>query len=262
MTNRIDHLLLATRAVFEHQLIILRRYWVNTVSLLVTTYVFFALIFFGGRTVAGAAIDDSLGGIVVGYFLFVAVLAAYFGAAKDIQREAQWGTLEQLYMSPHGFGTVLALKSVWNVLWGVGVAGIVLATMLLTTGQRLDVDVLTTLIVMVLSMLSVLGIGFVFAGLSLLYKRIENVTTLMQFVFLGLIATPALSSAEYLAALPLVLGSDMLNQVMTEGTRVTEFPPIDVALLFANGAVYLLGGYLFLRSAIDRAQERGVLGHY
>lgn len=251
-----------TRAVFAKQVILLKRYWINTATMLVTSYVFFAMIFYGGQAAAGPAIEDSLDGIVVGFFLFTASLAAFFGTAQDVQREAQWGTLEQLFMSPHGIGRVMAIKSVWNVLWSVTVAVVLLLVMLATTDRGLSVEPTTVAIVTVLATCTVLGVGFLFAGLSLLYKRIENVQQLMQFGFIGLIVAPAAGTPRLVGLLPLSQGSAMLHATMTDGTVLWQFPAADLGLLLGTGVAYPLLGYLAFRLCVRRARRLGVMGHY
>ncbi|WP_255169994.1 ABC transporter permease [Natrononativus amylolyticus] len=250
-------------AVFEKQLILLRRYWINTAMMLVSTYVFFAMIFYGGQAVAGPAIGEgTLDGIVVGFFLFTATVSAYFGIAGNVMREAQWGTLEQLAMSPFGIGRVMAVKAVWNVSISVGIGLVLLVVMVATTGRTLHLDPVTVVTLAVLSILSVVGIGFVFAGLSLLYKRIENASQLMQFVFIGLIVAPAADGRPLLAALPLTQGSAMLTEAMAADTRLWEFPAADLAVLAAVGVGYLLAGYVVFHLLVRRARTLGVLGHY
>lgn len=251
-----------TAAVFEKQLIILKRYWINTAMLLVSMYAFFAMIFYGGQAAAGPAIESSLDGIVVGFFLFTAAVYAYFGVAQQIQHEAQWGTLEQLFMTPHGIGRVMAVKSVWNVLLSLVMGVALLGVMLLTTDRQLTVDIVTVAPITILAILGPLGIGFAFAGLSLLYKRIENVQQLVQFAFIGLIAAPASGAADSLAGLPLVQGSGMLHAAMADGVRLWEFSPLEMGVLVGVGVGYLVVGYGVFHLCVRRARRLGVMGHY
>jgi ABC-2 type transport system permease protein len=249
------------RAVLRKQLLLLVRYPVNTVAQFVSVYLFFAVIFFGGQQVAGAAITDSLDGIIVGFFLFTMTIAAYAGLAWDVTREAQWGTLEQLFMSPFGFGTVMATKAVVNVLMSGLWGGVILALMLGTTGRRLFVDALTVVPVGLLALASVVGVGLAFAGLALVYKRIENVFQLMQFAFVGLIAAPA-AEVAWLRALPLVQGSAMLQAAMRDGVRFWQFEPRAHAVLVATAVGYAVAGFLVFRLAATRARREGSLGNY
>ncbi len=249
------------RAILKKKAILLVRYPINTISQLVTIYALFAIVFFGGGALAGPAITDSIDGIIVGFFLFTAAIVAYSGLSWNITREAQWGTLEQLFMSPLGFGTVMGLQVVVNVLfsllWGI----VVLALMLFTTQAELTIDLLTVGPLLVLAIASAVGVGFVFAGLAMLYKRIENAFQLVQFVFIGLISAPV-EAYPVLRWLPLSEGSFLLQRAMSDGVRLWEFPAESLAVLLLTAVGYVALGYLFFHRAQRRARRKGVLGHY
>jgi ABC-2 type transport system permease protein len=255
------------RAVVYKRFLLLVRYPVNTASQIVTVYLFFAVIFFGGQAIVsriasgGTSLVGTFDGLIIGWFLWTMSLTAYFSLAMNITRESQWGTLEQLYMSPYGFGSVMAVKVVANVLESLVWGAFILLLMLVTTGRTLSVNLITIVVVSVLALLSVVGIGFVFAGLALLYKRIENVSQLMQFVLIGLISAPVVGIPA-LRLLPLVQGSAMLQKAMKNGVRLWEFPVTDLALLVGSAVVYSLLGYLVFRWCTDRARKKGVMGHY
>lgn len=249
------------RTVFKKQAILLLRYPVNTFSQIVTIYIFFVIIFYGGQAVAGPALTDTIDGLIVGFFLYTMTIVAYSGLAWNVTREAQWGTLEQLYMSPFGFGRVMVVKAAVNVIFSLVWGGVILALMVLTTGRSLYFDIVTLVGIGVLTLVPVIGVGFVFAGLALLYKRIENLFQLVQFAFIALIAAP-LSSYRWLAVLPLVEGSRLLQLAIREGTRLWEFPATDLGILLGTAIVYFVGGYYLFQRAQHRARRRGLLGHY
>ncbi|WP_276252920.1 ABC transporter [Halomontanus rarus] len=252
---------LPARAVLEKKVILWRRYWINTAFGFLGAYLFFAMIFFGGQAVAGAAITDTLDGIIVGFFLFSVAISAYHSTSGQVTREAQWGTLEQLYMSPSGMGTLMAVKTAVNICTSIAGGLVLLAMMLATTDQTLSIDAVTVVPLVVVTTLSVVGLGFVFAGFALLYKRIENVFQLLQFGLIALIATPV-DGRAWLKALPLSQGSSLLQEAMTEGTRLWEFPAVELAVLVANGLCYLAVGYLTFHLLLRRARKLGVMGHY
>lgn len=249
------------RAVLHKRVMLLVRYPVDTLGSLGTIYLFFALIFYGGRAVGGPAFDDSLGGLVVGYFLAVMGITAYQEMANNVTDEAQWGTLEQLYMSPLGFGRVMLAESIVNVFvsfaWGI----VMLALMILTTGQTLSIDLVTVFPVATLAVLSTLGLGFVFAGAAVLYKRISNVFGGMTFVLLAFAAAPV-TRYPLLKALPLAQGSHLLRRAMDDGVRLWEFAPVELAVLAAVAVGYLAVGYGTFVAATRRARREGVMGHY
>ena len=249
------------KVVFFKQLKIELRYIVNTISQFATIYIFFAIIFFGGQAVAGAALSESLGGIIVGFFLFTLAISAYSGIAYNVTEESQWGTLERLYMSPHGFGKVMIVKSAVNVsltfLWAL----ILLVLMMLTAGRWLSVDLVTVVPLTVLALGSVLGLGFVFAGIALLYKRLENLIQLVQFGFVGLIGAPV-DAYPWLKLLPLTHGSALLQRAMNHNVALWELPRSELGLLVVSSTLYFAAGYYCFHYCLDRARERGVMAHY
>ena len=259
--SRTGHLGLLA-AVFEKQLILLKRYWINTAMLLVGFYLFFALMFFGGQAAAGESLDGTLDGLVVGFFLFIGVTAAYFDVAGNVMREAQWGTLEQLFMSPFGIGRVLLAKTVFNIVFSVLIAFALLAVMLITTDRTLTIDPVTIVPILLITILPAIGLGFLFAGLSLLYKRIENVQQLLQFGFIGLIAAPGAIDSTVLLVVPFSLGSGLLSQAMIEGVHLWQLDGWLLVALVGNGIGYLLGGYAVFHLLVRRARKLGVMGHY
>jgi ABC-2 type transport system permease protein len=249
------------RAVAYKSLILRVRYAFNTVTNLFTIYVFFALLFFGGRAVAPQAITDSLTGIIVGFFLLLMATVAYSDLSWELIREAQWGTLEQLYMSPLGFRRVVFLKTAVNVLVAFAFGAVLLGAMLLTTGTTLALDPLTVIPLGLLTLGPAVGVGYLLGGLALLFKRIENVFQIVQFSFVGLVAAPV-DAYPALKALPLALGADLLRTAMGEGVRLWALPAADLGLLVAKAALYVAVGHVVFGWLARRARAGGKLGKY
>jgi ABC-2 type transport system permease protein len=247
--------------VVRKQLTLLVRYPINTATRFLTLILLFSLIFLGGRAVVGAAITDSLGGIIVGFFIWTLAVVAFSGLAWNVTREAQWGTLERLFISPHGFGIVMLVKMLTNVLlsflWGFST----LLLMMLISGTWLTVEPLTVITLSALTLASICGVGFLFAGLALLYKRIENMFQLVQWGFIGLIAAPV-GSYPALKYLPVSHGSYLLRRAMDDGVRLWEFAPTELGLFVVTSALYFGIGYYCLTRAQRRARRKGLMGQY
>ncbi|WP_135663712.1 ABC transporter permease [Halorhabdus rudnickae] len=249
------------RAVIYRDLLIWLRYPVNAVLGLVMGVFFFALMFYGGQMIAGQALTDTIEGLIVGYFLWTLSQGAYMGAMSAVQSEASWGTLERHYITPFGFGPVMAAKAVAVVFRTFLTSSVILASMLLISGTGLDVNVLTVVVIAGCGIASVLGIGLAMGGLGVLYKRIGNVTTLLQFAFIGLISAPVFE-ISWAAFLPLAQSSTMLQQAMTDNVRLWEFEPVALLILFGTAIGYLALGYLGFVLTTRRARRLGVLGDY
>ncbi|EFW92486.1 hypothetical protein ZOD2009_09263 [Haladaptatus paucihalophilus DX253] len=249
------------RGNFIKSYILLKRYIVNTVAQIGTIYILFLLIFFGGQAVAGRSLNDSLGGIIVGFFLFTMTQIAFSSLAQTMTQEAQWGTLEQLYMTPFGIGRVITIQTVVNLLWSFVWGSLILVLMLVTTGETLIIDFVTVVPLGILTIASAIGLGFALGGLALLYKRISAAFQLMQFVFIGLLSAPV-TDVPLAKFLPLSLGSYLLRQSMQNGTSLWNIDPTDLGILVGVAVVYTVVGYVAFTLCQRRARKLGVLGDY
>jgi len=250
-----------TKAVLYREFLLFVRYPANAIGGIIISLFFFGVLFFGGRMLAGQALDDSLEGLIVGYFLWTLSVGAYQSISNDIGSEVQWGTLERHIMTPFGFAPVALLKGVAKVVRTFVTSTVVLAVMLLATGTTLSLNLVTVLVVATLSIVSVLGLGFAAGGITVLYKRIGNWLNLLQFGFIVLISAPVLEMA-WMRVLPLAHGSALLQRAMVDGTRLWQFSAVDLGLLVGVAVGYLAAGYIVFRYATRRARRLGVLGDY
>ena len=248
-------------AMAKKRALLMYRYPLNTFSGLAMTFLFFAMVFFGGQALSSRALTDSLGGIIVGYFLWSVALTSFSGLAWSVTRESQWGTLEQLYMSPFGYGRVMLAHITVRIVESFGWGAATLAFMLALTGESLHFPVETIVIITVLAIAPAIGLGFFFGGLALLYKRVENVFNVLQFVFLGLIASPSLD-VFWVRLLPISQGSYLLAMSMQEGRRLWELPAGELALLVGTAVGYFAFGYGAFQWMSRRARRQGLMGQY
>lgn len=249
------------RAVFYREYLITVRYPANAVGGVVVALVVFSLLFWGGTAVAGQALDDSVEGLVVGYVLWTLAVGAYGAVSNDVRSEVQWGTLERQFTTPFGFAPVALAKGVAKLVRTFLTSTVVLAGVVLVSGTRLHLPVLTVLVVAGFAVTSVLGVGFAAGGVAVLYKRIGTWLGLLQLGFVVLVSAPAFAPG-WTRFLPLAQGSALLQRAMVDGTRLWAFPAADLAVLVGVAVAYLLGGYAVFALATRRARRLGVLGDY
>ncbi len=255
------------RTLIRIHFLLMLRYRLNFVAQILGMYLFFVILFFGGQAVVqqidggAAAMGSTLDGIIIGWFLWTMAQSAYFSLSGEITAESRWGTLEQLYISSYGFGTIMTTKVVVNMLISLLIGFVMLVSMILTTGRSLSVDLLTVVPISVLTLLTVVGLGFVFAGLTLIYKKIESVSQLMQFPLIALIAAP-ISGYSLLHLLPLTHGSAMLQESMRNDVKLWEFALQDLGILVGTAIAYSVAGYVVFQYCSRVARKRGVMGHY
>jgi ABC-2 type transport system permease protein len=248
-------------ASLRKRVLLMVRYPVNFFSNVANMLILFAAVFIGGRAVAPAAMSNTIEGIIVGYLLWALSMSAFSGLSWNVTRESQWGTLEQLFMSPFGFGRVMFAKTVVNVLVSFFTGSLVLVFMMALTGRWLTIDPLTLLPLGVLAVAPAVGIGFALGGLAIRFKRVENLFQIMQFVFIGLIAAPV-ANYPLLKWVPLAQGSQLLQTAMKDGVALWEFPPGELGVLVATAVGYVALGYAAFTYCQRWARREGVMGHY
>jgi len=249
--------------ILKQEFIVLRRYLFNTIAALSTIYILFLFIFFGARALGGGApgFGATLDGIVVGFLVWTLALFAYSEFAQGMVREAQEGTLEQLYMSSVGFIWVSLSRIVSSLSFMLMVNIVLLLVMMATTGRWLHLDVVSLLPLILLTLAGVYGIGFSMAGLALVFKRIESFVGILQFAMVGFIAAPV-DRFPALRYLPLAEGNRLIRRVMAEGLSIVELSTGDLLFLLINSAFYFGGGLLLFNLLLKAAKNRGLLGHY
>lgn len=252
-----------TWAMVKRYGIELKRYAFNTLSMLVSFYLIFLILFLGIRSFAGDSpqFGEALPGMVIGFTIFYLVVYAYAELSWVLIAEAQQGTLEQLSMSPLGFGRVIVARIFAALAFRIVVMFALLVIMMATTSRWLHVDLLTIVPVLILTVASVQGVGFAMGGLALVFKQIQAALGILQFVFVALLAIP-LEQFGFAKYLPLTWGTHLIGRAMVDGERLWQMPLRDLGALGVVGIGYFLVGFACFKGLERVARSRGLLGHY
>lgn len=251
------------KAMFKRYAIELRRYWFNTLSMLISFYLIFILMFYGIQSLAEGTVQfgGALNGMVVGFMVFYLTVYAYAELSWVLVGEASQGTLEQLSMSPLGLGRVLIARIFAALVFRMAIMFLLLLLMMWTTGHWLHFDLLTVIPLLLFTMASVQGIGFVMGGLALVFKQVQAALGILQFLFVGLIAAP-IEQFPVLKLLPLSWGTRLIGDSMINGTRLWNIPADDLLIVGTTGIGYFTAGFLVFKYLEHMARDRGLLGHY
>lgn len=238
------------------------RYLPNTLSTLLTFYAIFLMLFWGIQVLGSPEnAASSTQYVIVSTALWFLALMAMQGIGWTVTEEATRGTLEQLYMSPMGAWRILLARMIGTVLVNLVIIALMVVLSMLTARQQLNLDGLALTPILLLTIVGMLGVGFIVAGLALVFKQIESFLQIAQFVFFALVAVP-LSATPLLALAPVVKGADMVRGVMLEGTNLTGFSALDWLSLTLNAVIYFVLGIALYKLAETRARNRGLLGQY
>ena len=124
-------------------------------------------------------------------------------------------------------------------------------------------------IVFILTLLGLYGLAFFFGGLTLIYKRLGNVTIVIRFAFL--ILTGAITPIENFPVwlqvisktLPMTQGLKILRLLMIENKSFGHvLASGDFFMLVMNSACYITFGLISFKLFEKVARHRGLLGVY
>lgn len=237
----------------------MKRYMFNTVSMVVVMYVIFIGMFWGVKSIAGPGMQEgSLDSMVVGYVLWMSAMFALQGTGGIVLEESQRGTLEQLYLSPMGSELIFLSKAILATLFNFFFITVLLYLAMLTTGRYHSVNLPYFYGMLLLSLLSLNGIGFMLGGIGLIHKRINAVYGILSFGMIGLMLLPVYPFTPY-SLLPFLAGARTINMQITGNA---SFPLWWYLYIAANSGFYLGVGILVFRLFEKRARKLNKLGQY
>lgn len=241
-----------------------RRYPTEVVGgVVILTTVFYG-IFISTQYIAGPAstFGDRLDSVVVGYVIWTLVLYIVNDIANNLQIEAQTGTLEQVFLSPFGAPRVFLARAIASLSLRILLIAIVLGLIILITGSRIAFPVALLLPLFTL-LLSAYGLAFFIGSFALVFKKVQQLLGIFQFVLLFLLAAPTedFTGSARVAAniMPILPSVGLLRGLMARGESL-DFGMWAIAL--ANGLIYFLLGTLVFRWAEGKAKRQGSLGGY
>ncbi|WP_054955755.1 ABC transporter permease [Paenibacillus dakarensis] len=249
-------------ANFRKEYIELKRYLPNTFALIFTFYIVFLAAFFGIMFIGDpATFDTNVQYSIVSVVFWSLTMMTMNFIGYSVITEATRGTLEQIYMSPMGVWKIMLSRIIGQLGLQSLIMVILLFASMLTSGQWLSLNPMTTIPIIIVTMVSMIGVSFMIAGLAIIVKQIQAFLQIFQFVLMGLVFVP-LSVAPFLAFAPFVKGVDMVRTVMIEDLTLTQLPLADYGVLLLNSLIYLAAGlFVFLRCE-KVAMRKGLLGQY
>ncbi|MGB7086765.1 MAG: ABC transporter permease [Phormidesmis sp.] len=242
-----------------------RRYPAEVVGGVVILCAVFYGIFVSTQYAAGPTVSfggERLDTIVVGYVIWTLVLYIVNDIANNLQLEAQTGTLEQVFLSPFGAPKVFLARAVASLTLRFCLILVVLSIIIAMTGSQLAFPTVLLLPLITL-LLSAYGLAFFIGSFALVFKKVQQILGLFQFLLLFLLATPTedwSGPARWVAnVLPITPSTGLLRDLMARNQALDWG---EWAIALTNGIVYFTLGTLVFRWAERQAKRQGTLGGY
>ncbi|PAV29666.1 ABC transporter [Virgibacillus profundi] len=240
----------------------LKRYLPNTIAMLFTFYIVFLGLFGTIQFIGDPSTQDvNTQYVIVNYIFWFLTITVINSIGYEVINEGMRGTLEQLSMSPMGISRIMAARLISTTFINLIIVIVLLYISMLTSGQWLNIDVITIAPILVLTLISMFGVGFIIAGISIILKQVQAFLQILQFILMGLTFVP-LSLSPVIAYLPFVKGIDLVREVMIDGLTWSQFTMGDFMLLGFNAIFYFalgLGVFVYCERV---AMSKGLLAHY
>lgn len=213
----------------------------------------------GGMGVAGGFSTYIVTGIITWRFIRV----GFFDSSWSIRWEQHIGTFKNIYMIPHH----LIVPVSATALSGFTVSLLNFAEMWLVAefifGIHLNLT-LASFLFLLLAWMSIIGFGFVIAGIAVLYKEIQAVFTVVFFsfqffcgVFFPISVLP--EAAQYVSkAIPITYALHGIRTSMNQG----YIPTNDLLIMPISGLVGFAIGLITLNLCLKKALKEGKLERY
>jgi ABC-2 type transport system permease protein len=237
----------------------MRQYWFETLSGLIFITLVFLGLFYGIKSFAiDQGNNQSLDGLLFGFLLWTFASGAYGSMTKAVIDDTQKGFIEQLFLCPQGFVTLMLYKSLVESLVGLLMLTLIAYVAMAITGNWLDINFVILYGILLIAAPSLVGFGLIMSGLALVFKRVGTISALMVIGLMGLVALDGLP-LNIFTLLPFVPGASLARDLILEQVPLNWTHLFIVAV---NSTLYLTVGIVTFRFFERQAKRRNLIGQY
>jgi ABC-2 type transport system permease protein len=176
-------------------------------------------------------------------------------------------TLEHQLITPVSLHILLFGSSLWAYILNTITIGVYLGVGISLFSLRFNVNIVSTVLIIFLSLLVMWGFGMAAAGFEIVTKRWNPITWTLSVLALlvgGVFFPPEILPAPLQAIskiVPHYYILDLIRRSLVSGSTVTELLP-DLVNLAILCLIVFPAGYVCLKKGIDKARKDGTLGHF
>ncbi len=186
--------------------------------------------------------------------------------SQRIRNEQLYGTIEYYVLSRSGVTSFLFYSALWGFTINT-INALVILGIGFGLGVKYHIDLLASLLVIILLIISTLGLAFLSGAFTMVIKQgnpisffFSTFTTLMTGVVFPVNVMP-LPLRDISYALPLTWALETLRETMLEGVSIYQvYFPILILLIF--DVILLPLGIFAFKYAFKVARVKGTLGEY
>lgn len=252
-------------AELARTLILMIRYPVALLLDITMTFSYFYCLFTGAAYFAkgqSMQFGHHAGGMVLGYFIWLIINTCLGHVTQEIEKEAQSGTLENIFLSGHKKSIVFVFRTFAGITVCFIHLLVIVPLMIFATGVDLLFP-LTIVFPCLIIIIATSGIGLVIGGFALLFKRFGDILIPVQYAVLLVLMIPSESWPSWLMQIsyfmPGLPGVLFLRKIMVFDASV----PYELMIAgFLNAGFYLFSGIVVFNQLVLISKRRGLVGSY
>lgn len=244
------------------------RYGFHLVMSYVITFLFFSGIYLGVSSLAPSAFSGGgKASFFVGYIYWIMYLFTANSVAWTLFAEAMRGYIERLFINPLNPKVYIFLKIIASFLASFFHTFIVGFILSLIFGIKIDIPFLPFIIVILPVFVFFVSIAFVFAGFTLVYKRINAFINLVQILLMLLSFLVSKRMPEVVLHIfkffPYTQGLYILKNLILWGKDINWlFTSGEYLYLFIGSILFFILGLLVFDLLYKKSLREGLLGQY
>lgn len=215
---------------------------------------------------------DQYGGNLLAYLIIGSAFTSFLGVSLNsfqgaIRSEQQMGTLEYLLMSNTKLELLLIFSGIWNFVYTLFNISFLLAIVVLVFQVPLEINLFAAGVTLLLTIISLSGIGLMSAGVIIVTKMGDPVTWI--FTSLTGLLSGVLFPVEFLPfylrgisyVLPTTHALHALRLTLIENASFTEILP-QILFLTITAMISVPLGFFVFRKGFNTARRSGTLVEY
>ncbi|MCX8058915.1 MAG: hypothetical protein N3A58_05830 [Spirochaetes bacterium] len=237
----------------------LKRYFFNFIfNVLIISAIFLAFLF-GIKFVTAGNIDyKNLDSFIIGYILWLIILDSFASISYAVSNDMQRGTFEQLFLCKYGIEIVYLFNLILNIVYTIFLSLIVLYFFMFISGRWIKIPFSKIILPLFLSIPSVWGLGFIFAGFAIIYKKISSFLNLMQFILIIFVSLPAYP-LNFFSFLPFTAGASTIQGIINNNM---SFSALWYLFLLIISVLYFSMGIIIFKKFLKKGRKLNLLGQY
>lgn len=241
-----------------------KRYFANTIMSIILFYVIF-LALWGGYSLLSVGnssinLGNSFSGILISYYAWTTMLSIFTSTGYIVQENRQYGTIETLSVNSTSLTFLVICESLVRILYYFVFSWVNILLFAFTTRTHLYINVGVVFYSIVFGMLSVLGLSLIAAGTSMLFRKMENILSIMQFVLLGGLFLPSSPVVDII--FPFHQAKILLESSFINGLKFIDITLAENMYLLLNMVLYVSLGVIIFNRCLRIAKIKGLLNFY